>query len=307
MSFERIAVVGATGPAGIHLVRELSARGRMLVAVSRREDTLRGLFGDTGVEIRTADALDRQSTAAAITGCDLVIDCIGLPPERMADHPRTAAVITAAARAHGARCLLVSSYWSFFPQQGEVISESHPRHDGDEWFRLRREAEDIMLAAGAAVVHFPDFFGPHVHTGTVQLALEEAVAGKPVNWLGRPDYPREVSFIPDAVRIVSDLLEHEEAFGTNWGIPGNGAITANHLADVASAALARKVRVRAISGWLLRLLSLMHPELRKVRPMIPQYDRPVRYDTSRLRSLIGEVTTTPLDDAIEKTIEWLRP
>lgn len=306
MSFERIAVVGATGPAGIHLVRELKTRGRKVVAVSRREDTLRELFGDTGVEIRTADALDREATAAAVAGCDLVVDCIGLPPERMADHPRTAAVITAAAQEHRARCLQVSSYWSFFPQQEEVISESHPRQDGHEWFRLRREAEDIMLAAGAAVVHFPDFFGPHVHTSTVQLALEEAVAGKPVNWLGSPDDAREVSFIPDAVRIVADLTEHEEAFGRNWGIPGNGAITASELAVVASAKLGRKVQIRPISGWLLRMLSLVHPELRKIRPMIPQYDRPVRYDTSRLHRLIGDVSLTPLDDAIERTIDWLR-
>lgn len=41
-----------------------------------------------------------------------------------------------------------------------------------------------MLGAGAAVVHLPDFFGSHVHTGTVQNALQEAASGKAVNWRG---------------------------------------------------------------------------------------------------------------------------
>jgi hypothetical protein len=44
--------------------------------------------------------------------------------------------------------------------------------------RFRREPEDILLDAGAAVVNLPDFHGPEVHVNTLQQALVEAVAGK---------------------------------------------------------------------------------------------------------------------------------
>jgi len=307
MTFEpkRIAVIGATGPTGVLLVRELASRGRKVVAVSRRREVLEKLFGGEGVEVAAADALDAESIGRAVEGCDLVIDCIGLPPDRMADHPKTVHVISQAARTAGARCLQISSYWSFFPHQGEVVNEAHPRRGGHEWFRLRREAEDVMLAAGAAVVHLPDFFGPHVHTSTVQMALEQAVAGKPVSWLGRSDTPREAAYLPDAMRIVADLAERDEAYGTDWGLPGSGLLTADRLAEIASEHLGRPVTVRAAPGWLLKILSLVHPALREVRPVIPHYVRAVRYDTSKVRGLLGEVKTTPFEEAIPATLDWI--
>jgi len=307
MSFEprRVAVIGATGPTGIHLVRELAGRGREVVAVARTQERLEELFGGGGVELATVDALDPEPVGRVVAGSDLVVDCIGLPPDRMADHPRTAAAISRAARDAGARCLQISSYWSFLPHEGEVVDESHPRRGGHEWFRLRREAEDAMLAAGAAVVHLPDFFGPHVHTSSVQMALDQAAAGRPIQWLGSPDVPREVAFVPDAMRIVAELAERDEAYGTDWALPGSGRLTADRLAEIASRHLGRPVPVRAVSGWLLKALALVHPGLRRIRPILPHYVRPVRYDTSKLRGLLGEVETTSLDEAIARTLDWI--
>lgn len=302
---ERTAIVGATGPTGLHLARELVRRGREVRVISRRREHLEQAFADLAVEIATADALDADSLARAVEGCDLVVDTIGLPPERMADHPLTARNAGSAAGATGARCLLVSSYWSFLPHRGEVVSESHPREGGHEWFRLRREAEDVLLATGAAVVHLPDFFGPHVHTSSVQLALEDALAGRPINALGGADVEREAVFVPDAMRTVADLAEREEAYGTDWAVPGNGTPSPRDLARIAGDHLSRDVKVRAVPPWVVRVLALMGPKLRPVVPLAAHYARPVRYDTAKLRGLLGEVERTPLAGAVAATLEWL--
>lgn len=301
----RIAIIGATGPTGFHLATELAGRSYDVRAVSRRRDHLERVFQEANLELREADALDPESTRRAVDGCDLIVDCIGLPPERMDDHPTTARIIANAARVAGAKCLQVSSYWSFFPHQGEVVDESHPRSGGHVWFRRRREAEDIMLASGAAVVHLPDFFGPRVHTSSVQMALMDAVAGRPMNWMGGRDTPREAAFVPDAIRIVADLMEREGIYGTNWAIPGNGIITGGELARLAGRHLGRTVKLRAAPGWLLRLLALVSADVRSIRPLIPNYTRPVRYDTSKLRDLLGQIETTPMEDAVGKTVAWL--
>jgi nucleoside-diphosphate-sugar epimerase len=302
----RVAIIGSTGPTGIHLVRELARRGRSVLAVSRRPETLEKLFGrEQGVETAAADALDADAVAGVAKGCDLVVDCVGLPPERMADHPKTARVISGAARRAGARCLQVSSYWSFIPHRGEVVNEEHPREGGHEWFRLRREAEDVMLSAGAAVVHLPDFFGSHVHTSAVQSALEEAAAGGPVHCLGSSSTPREAAYVPDAMKIVADLAERDEAYGTDWALPGSGPLSADRLAEIASKHLGRPIKVSAAPGWLLKILSQVLPMLRQIRPMIPHYTRPVRYDTSKLRGLLGELQVTPFEQAIPATLDWI--
>jgi nucleoside-diphosphate-sugar epimerase len=303
---KRVAVIGSTGPTGIHLVRELARRGRSVVAVSRRLEKLEELFaGEPGVETAAADALDSDAIAAVAKGRDLVVDCVGLPPERMTDHPKTARVVSGAARQAGARCLQVSSYWSFFPNRGEVVNEEHPRQGGHEWFRLRREAEDVMLAAGAAVAHLPDFFGPHVHTSSVQSALEEAASGGPVHCLGRSSTPREAAYVPDAMRIVTDLAERDEAYGTDWALPGSGPLSADRLAGIASEHLGRPIKVSAAPGWLLKILGLVSPTIRAIQPIVPHYVRPVRYDTSKLRGLLGEVETTPFEQAIPATLDWI--
>jgi uncharacterized protein YbjT (DUF2867 family) len=107
---ECTAIVGATGPTGFHLALELVERGRKVRVISRRREHLKRVFAGLPVEIATADALDADSLARAVEGCDLVVDAIGLPPERMAEHPVTARNVASAAGATGARCLLVSSY-----------------------------------------------------------------------------------------------------------------------------------------------------------------------------------------------------
>ena len=119
----------------------------------------------------------------------------------MADHPRIARNIASALVQSEARCLQVSSYWCYMPIVEVPVSESHPRKGGPVWARYRREAEDILRDAGAAIVHLPDFFGPHVHTSSLQLPIQDAVGGKPMNWIGGADVERDYAYVPDAVRI----------------------------------------------------------------------------------------------------------
>jgi len=302
----RTAIVGATGPTGSQLARELVGRGWRVRVVSRRIEHLERAFAGVDVERVAGDAVDAESITAAVTGCELVVDCIGLPPEHMADHPRTARNLVAAAAVAtpgGARLFQVSSYWAFFPHRGEVVDESHPRAGGHDWFRWRREAEDVLLAAGAAVVHLPDFFGPGVHTSSVQMALQEAVAGKPMSCIGSPDAGRETVFVPDAMRIAADLAARDEAYGTDWALPGNGVASPRDLARIAGAHLGREVKLRCVPPWLLRLLALVVPSLRPVVVLAPHYSRPVRYDTAKVRGLLGEVRLTPLDEALGRTLD----
>ena len=57
--------------------------------------------------------------------------------------------------------------------------------------------------------------------------------------------------------------------------------------------------------WVVRVLALVSPKLRPVVPLAPHYARPVRYDTTRLRGLVGKVESTPLAEAVAATLDWL--
>lgn len=300
------AIVGATGPAGHWLARELIGRGRPVRVVSRSRRRLETAFAELEVEIAEADAFDSEATRRALDGCELVVDCIGLPADRMADHPRVARSLVYAVRSVGARALQVSSYWSFLPTRGEVIDESHPREGGNEYARMRRLAEDVFLDAGAAVAHLPDFFGPEVHTSTIQMALQPVAAGKALQWIGSATHEREIGYVPDLMRVVADLAERDQAYGDDWGLPGSGPVSARRLAEIASDHLGRRVRVQAAPPWLLKVMGLFDSELRSFLPMVPHYASPVRYDTSKLTGLLGAQEMTPYEQAVPETLDWIR-
>jgi uncharacterized protein YbjT (DUF2867 family) len=149
----KIAIVGATGPTGIHLVAELRKTATTVRVIARDVDKLAQLFPEAAVEKRPADILDADATLRAVGGCDLVYDCIGLPGDQMHLHPVIARNIAGALRQTRARGIQVSSYWAFYPQVQTQMNESRPRRGGPPWVRHRREAEDVLCEAGAAILH----------------------------------------------------------------------------------------------------------------------------------------------------------
>ena len=66
----RIAVAGATGYIGGLLARRLAAGGADVVALARSPERATALT-DTGIEVRRADVLDRESLDAGLTGADV--------------------------------------------------------------------------------------------------------------------------------------------------------------------------------------------------------------------------------------------
>lgn len=301
----KIAILGATGPTGIHLARILRARGETVRAVARDAQRLSAALPDPTIEKFVADVTDAGEALRAVEGCELVYDCIGLPGDQMHLHGFAARNIAGAVGETRARCVQVSSYWAYYPQGHAVMDETHPRAGGSPWMRHRRKAEDILLNAGAAILHLPDFYGPHVHVSTLQSALREAAQGKTVNWLGRADVTREYIYVPDAMRVAADIGRQADAFGQHWCLPGSGPLNGRGFADIASRHLGRRVRLRAASLPVLRIVSLFNRELRGFMQIAPDYMKSVRYDAGKLEGLLGRQVMTPYDQGIAQTLDWL--
>jgi nucleoside-diphosphate-sugar epimerase len=301
----KIAILGATGPTGIHLAAALRGTGASVRVVARTDARLQELFPDTAIEKLPADVLDADATLRAIEDCDLVYDCIGLPGDQMHLHPVTARNIAHALRQTNARCIQVSSYWAYYPQVRAVMDESHPRTDGPPWVRFRREAEDILAARGAAVLHLPDFYGPQVNVSSLQGALAEAVAGKTMNWLGSAGVAREYIYVPDAMRIAVAIGAHPGVSGGHWCVAGAGPLTGRMLADIASRHLHRAVRLRAAPLWMLRLFGLFNRELGGFMQVAPNYLNPVSYDARKLVKLLGPLEMTGYESGVSQTLDWI--
>lgn len=301
----RVGILGATGPTGIHLAAALRQAGTPVRVVARSMDSLARLYSDRQIEKLPADMLDPHETLRAVEGCDLVYDCIGLPGDQMHLHPVTARNIADALAQTKARCVQVSSYWSYYPQVRASMDESHPRSGGPPWVRWRREAEDILCDADAAILHLPDFYGPQVHVSTLQNALMEAAQAKTVNWLGKTDTAREYVFVPDAMRIAAAIGARPEAAGNHWCLPGSGPLTGRQFAEFCTCALGRPVKLRSAGLMMLRIVSLFNKELRGLLQVAPEYMKPVSYHARKLEALLGRQAMTPYAAGIAATLQWI--
>jgi len=301
----KVGILGATGPTGIHLAAKLRQAGTPVRVVARSMDKLARFFPDSTIEKRPADILDAGATLHAVEGCDLVYDCIGLPGDQMHLHPVTARNIAGALAQTKARCVQVSSYWSYYPQVRARMDESHPRSGGPPWVRWRREAEDILYDAGVAILHLPDFYGPQVHVSTLQNALMEAAQAKTVNWLGQAAVAREYVYVSDAMHIAAAIGARPAAAASHWCLPGSGPLTGRQFAEICTRALGRPVKLRSAGMMALRIVSLFNKELRGLLQVAPEYMKPVSYDARKLEGLLGRQAMTPYETGIATTLQWI--
>lgn len=305
MQAHEAVILGATGPMGSHLAAALNRRSIRHRAVSRNKENLEKWFVASGGELVEADAMDADSLMRAIDGFRLAYDCMGVPEEEMVRYPVMARNLAIASAKTGAKVVHVSSYWSYLPVVYLPIDEDHPREGGSDPIRYRREGEDVLVAAGAAVVGIPDIYGPLVHGGPVQRAIEEAFAGKTIGWFGAPDLEREYVYAADAMEAVVRLSYHLEAFGQRWIVGGSGPLSANLLAELAGKKLKRKVKVASVRPLKLRLRALFDEKARNALRMEPVYGKPISFNNDKVRSLIGDIPMSNYEHGIAKTIDWL--
>jgi len=302
--FVRVVILGATGPTGRYLAAKCRDEGLQVRVVSRSLNHLREVFPGDGIERIETDLLDQDATAKSVAGQDLVFDCVGLPPDLMAAHPTVARNISKAIHIAQTPCYQISSFWSYLPVSNPPLTETHPRSGGSDWIRYRREAEDILLDAGASILHLPDFYGPWVHTSVLQNALKEAAEGKVVNWIGPADLPREHVHVEDAVSAALRLA-HAAPDPGRWIVPGAGPLCGKELAGIVQRTLGREVRLRTAGYWTLRLVSLFNRDLRGFMQMVPHYLESISYDASKLEGVIGKVHTRSYETGIAETLAWL--
>jgi dihydroflavonol-4-reductase len=149
-------VTGATGKVGHAVAGALAARGDEVRALVR--DPVRAAdVLPAGVEARRGDVTDPASVAAAVEGCEVVFNAMGLPEQWLRDqalfdrvNAEGTRTVAQAARAAGARRLVhTSTHDVFHAERGERFDESrvadYPK--GTAYERFKQRAEELALAS----------------------------------------------------------------------------------------------------------------------------------------------------------------
>jgi nucleoside-diphosphate-sugar epimerase len=311
----KYAICGATGSVGKALAAEFAKKGSNFRVVGRSDETLRRHFRvyEPLVEYCEADLADPLAAARAAAGVNTIFYTVGVPYTQFQLHPKLIKIaLEAATAANVSRFVHVSTVYPYGVPQTEFVNESHPRNPIAFKGKMRKEQEDLVLAADSragmrtTILRPPDFYGPDAELSYTRSIFDAAVKGGTANVIGPVDTPHEFIFVPDLAETLAALSEKTEAYGQAWNVAGPGLITTRQFADLVFAAVHQKTRIRAAGKFVLRALGLFNPLMREVVEMHYLWTTPVKLDDTRLRKLLPNLKKTPYAEGIEATIKAMK-
>ena len=301
-------VVLGSGPAGTTLAVELARRGHQVRLVDRRGE---GATPD-GVERYAADVSDVDQARDAIAGAEVVYHCVNVPYELQVEvMPTIQRAILSAVEAEGARLVVLDTLYPYGETGGVIMTEDTPWAATSAKGRMRAELDERYLAAhreGRARVvlgRSADFFGPRVLNSSLGgTAFPGALTGGEVLGLGDIDLLHSYTYMDDVAVGLATLGEHPESDGRVWHLPTAPARTTRQIHEM----------IEERVGQPLQVVVLDEPRpygpfdevfMREYAELFYQYFEDQVMDSSDFQDAFG-IEPTPLDTALDATIEWYR-
>jgi nucleoside-diphosphate-sugar epimerase len=312
---DTVLVLGATGGIGGEVARQLRDAGWEVRALKRgaaqgKRDGITWLAGD---------AMDAQAVRQAAKGCAVIVHAVNPPGYRgwaqvvlpMLDNT------IAAAKAEGATIVLPGTVYNFGPDAFPLLKEDAPQHPLTRKGAIRVEMEKRLEQASregarVLVVRAGDYFGPKSgNTWFSQGLVKAGQAVKAVSYPGRAGTGHQWSYLPDVARTMVELLARREQLEpfARFHMAGHWDADGTRMSGAIRRVVARRtgaeVRVSAFPWWLLALASPFVVTLREMREMRYLWQTPLAMDNARLVAVLGREPHTPLEEAVEATLDGM--
>lgn len=306
----RFHVVVGAGAVGTGVALRLAAAGHHVRVVTRSGS---GPEHDR-IERVAADASDARILGELASGAHAIVNCANPSYSTWATAwPPIQAGLIAAAEATGARLVTVGNLYAYGRDTSPMAATDPldpPSEKGAIRAAMWRQAIESHRAGRIRTteVRASDFFGPGLgengHLG--DRFVPRLLAAKSASIVGRPDRIHSWSYIGDVCDTVAALGNDDRSLGRPWHVPTVAPATATEMADaICDSAGVERQKVKQIPGLVLRLAGLFSADIREVREMLYQFDRPFVIDAAETTEVFG-LGATPLDEQVAATIASYR-
>lgn len=307
-------VLGATGGIGGETAVALLRHGWTIVAMARNGRPTADRVDPrlTGVRWIAGDAMNAADVARAAAGVQVIVHAVNPPGYRnwgklvlpMIDNS------IAAARATGARLVLPGTVYNYGPDAFPDLDEMAPQNPITVKGRIRVELERRMETASrdgmsALIVRFGDFFGPvRGNNWFAQGLVKPGKTLKSITYPGQKGTGHAWAYLPDAGEAIARLLDREDALGpfARFHFDGHWDDDGSKMTSAISGALGRKVSVKPLAWFLLRVAGWFQQTPREIVKMRYLWREPIRLENSRLVDFIGAEPHTQWSDAVRETL-----
>jgi UDP-glucose 4-epimerase len=301
-------VLGGAGFIGSHVAQALAQQGHGVKVFDRPHVDRLPLFArDKGFQVFTGDFLNPQSLSPALRGTEVVFHLVSTTlPKNSNDNPMYdvetnvlgSLRLIALCREHAVRkVVFISSGGTVYGVPKSLpIAEDHPTEPISSYGIHKLAVEKYLQLAHRlhgldyCIVRPGNLYGPRQRLDTAQGAvavfLDRALRGQPIQIWGDGAVVRDYVYVGDAVEAILKAARFEgepRLFNIGSGI----GVSLNELV----------AEIRKLIGLEIKV---EHSAARTV-------DVPVNVlDCTRARRHLGWKASTPLNEGLRKTCEWLR-
>ena len=281
---DELNIVLGAGPVGRALTKRLTDDGRAVRMVTRSGRA----SVDPGVEVIAVDISDPEAAARACAGAAVVYGCVGLDyagwPEKW---PPMMAGMIAGAESAGASFVFMDNCYMYGPVD-EPMREDMPLTTYGRKPATRARITRMWQEAHAAgrvpiaSVRASDFYGPGVGNSALgDRSLGRIAAGKSAQILGDPDQPHSVTYVPDIARALMTVADAPDSFGEAWNVPNAPDRTIRELLGLFATQVGQPLNVQIMPKVLMTALGLFDVNVRELKEMLYQWERPFIVDSSK--------------------------
>lgn len=223
MPEEVVAVTGATGFKGSHLVPRLLKEGYKVRALVRSETKAEPLK-ELGAEIFFANVTDFDTLEKAFSGADIVIHLVAVRHEKRGasfetiNHLGTKNVVVASQNCKVKRFLHISIL--------KADPEAKSTYLVSKW---QGEQEVVNSNLNWTVLRPGLIYGPRGEAITTMANLVKRLPFLPV--LGDGEYKMQPMYIEDEIEVFLKVLKDEKTIGQVYEIGGPEPLTYNQIMD----------------------------------------------------------------------------
>lgn len=301
----RVAVVGANGFLGSHMVDSLVASGHDVVAVDRFSSPPR--FTHTPHLTITTDDPGNSDLVTQLPTVDAVIDLLGAStPLLSAENPRfdeevtlppTKRLIDACVSAEVGHYYFASTGGAVYGDTGlESNSEDTPPSPLSPYGQAKLAVEGMLEGKRLAgdldstVWRLSNPYGPRQNPanrqGLIAIALHHVLSGTPIPVMGSGDMVRDYLYIDDAIAMAASFLGRDTTHRV-YNIGSGVGVSVNEVLDVISSVVGRdlpRTTIPTPAGFVQRSV----------------------VSTNRFTSEFGAAELTGFAEGIDATWRWIK-
>lgn len=284
-------ILGAGGPVGNSLTKELVKAGEIVRLVSRRQIPTAGTTTWVGADLKNFEQVKK-----AVEGSAVIYMCAGLQYNKKIwgkEWPLIMQNLIDAVKTVGGRIIFFDNVYMYGQVEG-AMTESTPYKPCSVKGEIRAKIADLLMRearAGninATIARAADFYGAEtLNSFYDSMVLAKYARKQKAMWLGNAHMKHSFTYVPDTGRALYALAKDPLSDNQIWHLPTAPPRTGIEFIALAADVFHVKAEYRTINRFMLNAIGLFNKLISETAEMYYQYQHDYIFSSAKFENKYG--------------------